>query len=69
MCRIRSGPRRSCSNFRFLGRVACLYIARSLGAEALPSLLDVDLAAAPATIVAGGGPLDPVRADVKALHR
>jgi acetyl esterase len=54
-------------NFRFLGRVACLYIARSLGAEALPSLLDVDLAAAPPTIVAGGGPMDPVRADVKAL--
>ncbi len=54
-------------NFRFLGRVASLYIARSLGAEALPSLLDVDLTAAPPTIVAGGGPMDPVRADVKAL--
>jgi acetyl esterase len=54
-------------NFRFLGRVACLYIARSLGAEALPSLLDVDLAAAPPSIVAGGGPMDPVRADVKAF--
>jgi acetyl esterase len=54
-------------NFRFLGRVACLYIARSLGAEALPSLLDVDLSAAPPTIVAGGGPLDPVRNDAKAL--
>jgi acetyl esterase len=54
-------------NFRFLGRVACLYIARSLGAEALPSLLDVDLSAAPETIVAGGGALDPVRSDVKAF--
>jgi len=54
-------------NFRFLGRVACLYIARSLGAEALPSLLDVDLSAAPPTIVAGGGPMDPVRSDVKAF--
>ena len=54
-------------NFRFLGRVAALYIARSLGAEALPSLLDVDLAAAPPTIVAGGGPMDPVRSDVKAF--
>jgi len=54
-------------NFRFLGRVASLYIARSLGAEALPSLLDVDLTVAPPTIVAGGGPMDPVRADVKAL--
>jgi acetyl esterase len=54
-------------NFRFLGRVACLYIARSLGAEALPSLLDVDLSAAPPSIVAGGGPMDPVRADVKAF--
>ncbi len=54
-------------NFRFLGRVACLYIARSLGAEALPSLLDVDLSASPPTIVAGGGPMDPVRADVKAF--
>jgi acetyl esterase len=53
-------------NFRFLGRVACLYIARSLGAEALPSLLDVDVSAAPPTIVAGGGPMDPVRNDVKA---
>lgn len=52
-------------NFRFLGRLASLYIARSLGAEALPSLLEVELAAAPATIVAGGGPLDPVRNDVK----
>lgn len=54
-------------NFRFLGRVACLYIARSLGAEALPSLLDVDVSAAPPTIIAGGGPLDPVRNDVKAF--
>ncbi|MEZ5995358.1 MAG: alpha/beta hydrolase [Hyphomonadaceae bacterium] len=54
-------------NFRFLGRVACIYIARALGAEALPSLLDVDLSAAPPTIVAGGGPMDPVRADVKAF--
>jgi acetyl esterase len=54
-------------NFRFLGRVACLYIAHSLGAGALPSLLDVDLSAAPTTIVAGGGPMDPVRADVKAF--
>jgi acetyl esterase len=54
-------------NFRFLGRVAALYIARSLGAEKLPSLLDVDLSVAPPTIVAGGGPMDPVRSDVKAL--
>lgn len=54
-------------NFRFLGRVACLYIARSLGAEALPSLLDVDLSAAPPTIIAGGGPMDAVRNDVKAF--
>ncbi|PZO48330.1 MAG: hypothetical protein DCF16_16455 [Alphaproteobacteria bacterium] len=54
-------------NFRFLGRVACLYIARSLGAEALPSLLDVDVSAAPPTIIAGGGPMDPVRNDVKAF--
>lgn len=54
-------------NFRFLGRVACIYIAKFLGAEALPSLLDVDLAAAPPTIVAGGGPMDPVRADVRAF--
>lgn len=54
-------------NFRFLGRVACIYIARALGAEALPSLLDVDLSAAPPTIVAGGGPMDPVRADVRAF--
>ncbi|MBY0564165.1 MAG: alpha/beta hydrolase [Hyphomonadaceae bacterium] len=54
-------------NFRFLGRVACIYIAKFLGAEALPSLLDVDLSAAPPTIVAGGGPMDPVRADVRAF--
>ena len=54
-------------NFRFLGRVASIYIARALGAETLPSLLDVDLSAAPPTIVAGGGALDPVRNDVKAF--
>lgn len=56
-------------NFRFIGRVACTYIAKSLGAEELPSLLDVDLSAAPPTIVAGGGPLDPVRADVRQFVR
>jgi len=54
-------------NFRFLGRVAAFYIARSLGAEGLPLLMDVDLRAAPTTIVAGGGAMDPVRADVKAF--
>lgn len=54
-------------NFRFLGRVAALYIARSLGAGSLPSLLDVDLSVAPPTIVAGGGAMDPVRNDAKAL--
>ncbi len=54
-------------NFRILGRVACLYIARSLGADALPSLLDLDLSGAPPTIIAGGGPMDPVRSDVKAF--
>ncbi len=54
-------------NFRFIGRVACHYIARSLGDEALPSLLELDLSTAPATIVAGGGAMDPVRADVKAF--
>lgn len=54
-------------NFRFLGRVACTCIAKFLGAEKLPSLLDVDLSAAPPTIVAGGGPMDPVRADVRAF--
>jgi len=54
-------------NFRFLGRVACLYIARSLGGEDLPSLMDLDFRHAPPTIVAGGGAMDPVRADVKAF--
>lgn len=54
-------------NFRFLGRIACLYIARSLGGEALPSLLDLDLEAAPPTILAGGGALDPLRDDAAAL--
>lgn len=54
-------------NFRFLGRIAAFYIARSLGGESLPSLLDVDLSRAPPTIVAGGGAMDPVRADVKAF--
>ncbi len=54
-------------NFRILGRVAVAYIARSLGAEALPSLLDLDVSRAPPTIIAGGGPLDPVRNDVKAF--
>ncbi|MBI3439375.1 MAG: alpha/beta hydrolase fold domain-containing protein [Proteobacteria bacterium] len=52
-------------NFRFLGRLAAYYIARSLGGENLPSLLDLDLSQAPPTIVAGGGAMDPVRADVK----
>ncbi len=54
-------------NFRFLGRLAAFYIARSLGGENLPSLLDIELTHAPATIVAGGGAMDPVRADVKAF--
>ena len=54
-------------NFRFLGRLAAFYIARSLGGENLPSLLDVDLSHAPPTIVAGGGAMDPVRADVRAF--
>lgn len=54
-------------NFRFVGRVACRYIARSLGGGDLPSLLELDLSAAPPTIVAGGGAMDPVRADVKAF--
>jgi len=53
-------------NFRFLGRIAALYIARSLGAQ-MPSLLDVDLKASPPTIVAGGGAMDPVRNDTKAF--
>jgi acetyl esterase len=54
-------------NFRFLGRIAAFYIARSLGAEKLPCLLDVDLAASPPTIIAGGGPMDPVRTDAEAF--
>ena len=54
-------------NFRFLGRLAAFYIARSLGGEDLPSLLDLDLSRAPPTIIAGGGAMDPVRADVKAF--
>lgn len=53
-------------NFRFVGRAAAFYIARGL-IEKLPSLLDADLAAAPPTIIAGGGPMDPVSADSKAL--
>jgi acetyl esterase len=53
-------------NLRFLGRAAAFYIARGLG-ETLPSLLDADLASAPTTIIAGGGPLDPVSADADAL--
>jgi acetyl esterase len=53
-------------NFRFLGRIAALYIARSLGAQ-MPSLLDADLTHAPPTIVAGGGVMDPVRNDTKAF--
>lgn len=52
-------------NFRFLGRLAAFYIARSLG-EPMPSLLAHELASSPTTIIAGGGPMDPVRADVKA---
>lgn len=50
-------------NFRFLGRVASLYIARALGAEPMLSLLETDLRAAPPSIVAGGAILDPVRRD------
>ncbi len=53
-------------NFRFVGRAAAYYIARGL-IEQLPSLLDADLASAPRTIIAGGGPMDPVSADSKAL--
>jgi acetyl esterase len=53
-------------NFRFVGRAAAYYIARGL-AEPLPSLLDADLSLAPTTIVAGGGPMDPVSADTDAL--
>ncbi|MEJ0060016.1 MAG: alpha/beta hydrolase fold domain-containing protein [Terricaulis sp.] len=53
-------------NFRFLGRLAALYIAAKLGAERFPSLLELDLARSPTTILAGGGALDPVRADVRA---
>jgi acetyl esterase len=52
-------------NFRFVGRLAVMHIAKSLGAERIPSLLDVDLSASPTTILAGGGALDPVRADVR----
>jgi acetyl esterase len=54
-------------NFRFMGRLAALYITRSLAAETFPSLLDLNLAHAPTAIIAGGGPMDPVRADVKAF--
>lgn len=54
-------------NFRFLGRIAALYIARSLGAQMMPSLLQLDPRNAPPTIVAGGGAFDPVRNDTKAL--
>lgn len=54
-------------NFRFLGRVASLYIARALG-EPMPSLLQGSLKAAPVSIVAGGTSLDPVRRDVKAYN-
>lgn len=50
-------------NFRFLGRVASLYIARALGAEPMLSLLQTDFAATPPSIVAGGAVLDPVRRD------
>lgn len=56
-------------NFRFLGRVASFYIARALGAETLPSLLDIELSALPPTIVAGGDWMDPVSTDAEALAR
>lgn len=54
-------------DFRFLGRVASLYIARAIGAETFPSLLDRDLSAAPGAIIAAGAVLDPVRRDAQAL--
>lgn len=53
-------------NFRFLGRIAVNYIGRNLGADAFPALTQLDHVHAPPTIIAGGGPMDPVRADVKA---
>lgn len=53
-------------NFRFLGRLAVHFIARNLGADAFPSLIELDQSRAPTTIIAGGGPMDPVRVDVKA---
>jgi acetyl esterase len=56
-------------NFRFVGRLAVSYIAKSLGAERFPSLLEMDLAHAPITIIAGGGPLDPVRGDVRSFAK
>jgi acetyl esterase len=54
-------------NFRFIGRLAATFIGRSLGTESFPSLLELALSHAPPTIVAGGGAMDPVRADVKLL--
>ena len=54
-------------NFRFLGRVASKYIAKALGTETMPSLLDEPLEAAPPTIIAGGAVMDPVRRDAQAL--
>jgi acetyl esterase len=56
----------SLRNFRFVGRAAAYYIARGL-TETLPSLLEADLSSAPKTIIAGGGPMDPVSADSRAL--
>jgi acetyl esterase len=52
-------------NFRFLGRIASLYIARALGAEPMQSLLDCDPAGSPTTIMAGGTLFDPVSRDTR----
>ncbi|NEX95177.1 alpha/beta hydrolase [Caulobacter sp. 17J65-9] len=53
-------------HFRVIGRVAAQSIRREIGDAPFPSLLEAPLDHAPPTLLAGGGPLDPVRADVEA---
>lgn len=56
-------------HFRVVGRVAAQSIRREIGDAPFPSLLEAPLDHAPPTLLAGGGPLDPVRADVEAFAR
>ncbi len=54
------------ANFRLAGRLATLSIRHEIGPAPFPSVLEMDLAAAPDTLLVSG-PLDPVSPDVRRL--